>query len=368
MSFRLDRRIFKSRLKFVSALTIYFLLFFLSGTAVGQEDVSAPQVLDCPVPQNTQALRPGLDGEEIKVHVGFFVVDVKEIRDVEQTYKADVFFNLTWNDPRLSEKVLGSSLEKCVVKFEDIWHPAIIDVNRNKGEKLLPMVVNIDSAGNVNYKQRYIGELSSDLDFTDFPFDKQVLHFILAAYGPDTEDIVFVQDKDMSGSRDHYSIEGWKIGLMDAQTTREAVKTEGSDELRSFARIDFRLSAERDRKYYLLNVITPLCLIVLMAWAVFWIDPKSVGPQVGLSTATVFTLIAYRFSLSYQLPKVSYFTRIDKFVLFSTILVFIALGTAIATSKIASDGNEELARAVEKWARYIYLFAFLLIIIFTLWL
>ena len=146
------------------------------------------------------------------------------------------------------------------------------------------------------------------------------------------------------------------------------IKSEGTARDRNVARIDFRLSAERDKKYYLLNVIMPLCLIVLRAWAVFWIDPSAIGPQVGFSTATVFTLIAYRFSLSYQLPKVSYFTRVDKFVLFSTIIVFIALGTAIATSKIASDGNRSGAKVIKNWSRYIYLFLFALILIFTLWL
>jgi len=103
-----------------------------------------------------------------------------------------------------------------------------------------------------------------------------------------------------------------------------------------------------------------------MAWAVFWIDPKHLGPQVGLSTATVFTLIAYRFSIGFSLPKVSYFTRMDNFVLFSTILVFIALGTAIATSKISSDGENALAKKIEKYMRVIYLVVFGCILVFTL--
>lgn len=359
---------YKDRVIIFTWFTALLIIIFLPVFTSAQVDDSAAMSLDCTVPKNTQGIRPGPQGAKTKVHIGFFLVDIKDISDVEQTYKADIVFNLTWNDPRLSVKSLGRSLEHCYVNLDDVWHPPIMDVNRSKGEKLLPQKVTVDSGGNVNYKQRYIGNLSSDLDFTDFPFDSQVLHFILVAYGPDAENIVFKQDKDLSGARDHFSIEGWKISLLDAVTTSEMIKSEGAARDRNFARIDFRLSAERDRKYYLLNVLTPLCLIVLMAWAVFWIDPSAIGPQVGLSTATVFTLIAYRFSLSYQLPKVSYFTRIDKFVLFSTILVFIALGTAIATSKMASDGNKSGAKVIENWARYIYLFLFAIILIFTLWL
>lgn len=104
-----------------------------------------------------------------------------------------------------------------------------------------------------------------------------------------------------------------------------------------------------------------------MAWAVFWINPKNLGPQVGLSTATVFTLIAYRFSIGFSIPKVSYFTRLDQFVFLSTVLVFAVLGIAVATSKVASDDNVELAKTIEKWARSIYIVLFMLVIIFTLW-
>ena len=349
-------------------IMILALLLFagLPIAAIAQDGDQVPSVVDCSVPENMQVVRPDPEGEKTKVKMGFFLIDVKEIDDVEQTYRADIFFNSTWTDPRLSEESLGRSLENCIIKLDDIWSPSFADVNRNKGEKILPRHANVNKDGVVNYKQRYIGELSSDLDFTDFPFDRQVLHFVLAAYGPDAHHIEFENDMERSGSRSEFSIEGWNVELMDAKTTSEDLNLLAEGDVNKLTRIDFRMSAERDRKYYLLNVLTPLCLIVLMAWAVFWIPPTEIGPQVGLSTATVFTLIAYRFSLSYQLPKVSYFTRIDKFVLFSTILVFVALGTAIVTSKIASDGNEERAKVIEKWARYIYLGAFIIILITTL--
>jgi len=47
-------------------------------------------------------------------------------------------------------------------------------------------------------------------------------------------------------------------------------------------------------------------------------------------------------------------------------MVFIALGTAIATSKISSDGKNNLAKKIEKYMRVIYLVAFVSIMVFTL--
>jgi len=344
------------------------LYLFIPAGSFAQDSQEVASELDCSIPFEAQQVRPVAKGAKIPVKVGFFLIDIKDIDDVGQHYTADIMFNVTWNDPRLSEQALGKSLEDCVFS-DEVWAPTLMAVNRSVSEYLDKVVAKVDSEGNVNIRQRYIGQFGSDLDFTDFPFDDQILHFILVAAGPDGEDIVFEVDDSKTGQRDNFSVEGWTVTLIDGVSTVETVQTRAqSDNTLSFGRMDFSLNAKRDKQYYIWKVIIPLCLIVLMAWAVFWIDPKHLGPQVGLSTATVFTLIAYRFSIGFSLPKVSYFTRMDNFVLFSTVLVFIALGMAIATSKISSDGENVLAKKIEKYMRVIYLVVFACIIVFTLWL
>jgi len=343
-----------------------FLYVFIPSSVFAQPAGETIEALDCSIPDVAKFDRPGPKGSKIPVKIGFFVIDIKEIDDMEQTFTADIWFNETWNDPRLSEKALGKSIEKCIYQSHEIWMPNLVVVNRNKGDHLMKKVARVDNEGNVNIQQRYVGDLTSDLDFSDFPFDEQILHFILAAVGPDRNYIAFEVDNDKTGQRNNFSAEGWSIKLIDANANAELLKSWTNQTIDSLLRIDFRLEAQRDKAYYVWKVIAPLCLIVLMAWAVFWIDPKHLGPQVGLSTATVFTLIAYTFSIGFTLPKVAYFTRLDLFVFFSTLLVFIALGTAIATSKISADGKNSLAKKIEKYMRVIYLIAFVSIIVFTL--
>ncbi len=93
------------------------------------------------------------------------------------------------------------------------------------------------------------------------------------------------------------------------------------------------LNAEREAGFFVTKVIVPLGLIVFMAATVFWVDPENIGPQLGTSTASVLTLIAFQFSLVRMLPPVSYLTRIDLFVLGAMILVFMTLAEAIYTSR-----------------------------------
>ncbi len=345
------------RIKSDIKLFIFVLILAVPSLVSAQEEEKAEGSSDCSIPKNLRVGRPDPEGSPTIVKIGFYLIDIKDIKDVSQTYTADGFFNLSWKDPRLSKKSLGKSLKGCEVKLDQIWHPSMVPLNIiNPGLSLHR--VTVDDNGNVRRQARYIGELSSDFDFKEFPFDKQILRFIFTAYGEDADVIKFEKDEERTGSRERFSVEGWEAEILEPEKIEEYHAP--SDQYVS--QIHFLISAERQKGYYLWKVLLPLFFIVMMAWAVFWIDPSAIGPQIGLSTATVFTLIAYRFSLGFTLPRISYFTRVDIFITYATILVFLALGTAIATSRIASQGNKKLAVRIEKWAKVIYLSLFAIII------
>ena len=106
----------------------------------------------------------------------------------------------------------------------------------------------------------------------------------------------------------------------------------------------------------------PLVLIIFMSWAVFWINPKEAGTQIGVSTASMLTLIAYRFTVDLLVPKVSYMTRLDIFILGSTFLVFLSLLQVIITSTLMRNGRDVLSLRIDNFSKFIFpvLFAFIL--------
>ena len=106
-----------------------------------------------------------------------------------------------------------------------------------------------------------------------------------------------------------------------------------------------------------------LGLIVLMAYAVFWLDPTVLGPQIGIATSTVFTLIAYNFALSNILPPISYHTRAALYLMGCMLLVFGALGEAVVTGVLATNESQlALARRIDVIARFVYPVLFVVII------
>lgn len=130
---------------------------------------------------------------------------------------------------------------------------------------------------------------------------------------------------------------------------------------RNISKIDFSIEAARNTGYYFWNIILPVSLIVLMAWCVFFIDPAQLAAQTALSTAAVFTLVAFRFTISGLLPKVSYLTRMDTFIILATVLVFLALGESILSGNLSRKGKETLALQTDKVSMVIYIALFAII-------
>jgi hypothetical protein len=66
------------------------------------------------------------------------------------------------------------------------------------------------------------------------------------------------------------------------------------------------------------------------------------------------TLIAYRFAIDAQVPKVSYTTKLDEFILISTLTVFVALIQAVISSILAQKNRVTLAENIDRKCRVIF--------------
>ena len=125
--------------------------------------------------------------------------------------------------------------------------------------------------------------------------------------------------------------------------------------------------AKRKAGFFLWKILFPLIFIVAMSWIVFWIDPELTGTQISVATTSMLTLIAYRFVVGQLVPNVSYLTRMDYFILGSTVLVFSALLQAVVTGVLAKAKKIRSAQRMDRWCRILFpaLFAGVLLYSFT---
>ena len=311
-------------------------------------------VLAAGAPALADVSRPVEGHGPTQVRIAIFVLDVDEINTANQNFDANVYVEYRWRDPR----TVGGGKEKVARLLHDVWHPRMLSVNLQKNWRAYPQIVEVSPDGEVTYRQRSWATFSQPLDLQDFPFDRQVFTIQLASAGHTIDEVELLTDPDSAGgigqnlSVADWDILGWRI------ESAPFVPVPGKEPVPG---ISFTFEAERKAGYFVVKVIIPLVLIVFMSWIVFWIDPKESGSQISVSITAMLTLIAYRFAVGSDLPKVSYLTRLDYFILGATILVFASLMEVMVTSTYARSGRLERARAIDRWSSWLFPTAFILL-------
>ena len=308
----------------------------------------------CTLPDIQIDQRPDPEGPPTKVSVGIRMFDLSEINDVKQTLSGDFVVRLTWTDPRLS------GFAGCQVPLSKVWSPQLDFFNSGRLFKRLPDQVDIGPNGKVRCVQRYSGSLASYHNLKAFPFDAQKFRIWISSLEYDENEVQLVVDEKITGRRKLLNISDWAIEGVRGSIDRTFA--EGLGQYHSM--YEFEISAQRETGFYLWKVILPLCLIVFMSWAVFWISPAQFGPQIGLSATSMLTLIAFQFATANILPKISYFTILDKFITGSTILVFLALLESLTTTFLVASDRKILALHVDNFCRIVFPLAFVIMVFF----
>jgi hypothetical protein len=297
--------------------------------------------------------RPGADNGPTQVSIGIWIIDINSIDSAQQSFTAEVAVVLRWKDSRLAHTGKG------VVRhsLEQIWHPRAVIVNETSSvTRKFPDFVEVEADGTVIYRQRYAGAFTQPMRLRSFPFDRQTFRLQLVAVRYRPNEVQFVPDQDWienglkqaGGIAPSITLPDWTIENWNTKSLSYALAP--GFEYSGYA---FEFTAARDVQHYILKVILPLVLIVIMSWAVFWIDPSTSNSQISVAVTSMLTLIAYRYAVDTQVPRLPYMTRIDLFFLVSTLLVFFSLIEVLVTTILDNRQQTEKAKKIDRYCRVI---------------
>ena len=304
-------------------------------------------------PGESAGLRPDPEGRATRVSIGIYVVDVAEIEDAKRTFTADVYVTLRWKDPRLARP----EASRRSLPLTSVWHPALLILNQRSVNRVLPEVVTVDQQGHVEYRQRFQGTFSVSLDLRNFPLDEQILTVRFVSPGQSPAQLELVPD-ERSGRAQAFSMLDWTV---DPPTSHaDPLVTPDGSEIAGFT---YALTARRRAGAYVFQFVIPLTFIVCMSWAPFWMATDQLGPRQGIAVTSMLTVIAYRFILVNQLPRVAYLTRFDYLILGCTTLVFLVLVEVLAAHGRVARGHPERARRLDVGSRAIFPVLYLLLLI-----
>lgn len=307
--------------------------------------------------------RPTAWGEPTEVQIRIIVIDVDEVNSANQSFSASVFYEARWKSPYLVHEGPGPINRR----LTEVWNPQLTIVGQQNQWKSYPDFVKIQPDGTVIHQQKVWGHFSQPLELHDFPYDRQVLSIHLVAPRLSEHDITIVplvangipSQIAESFSLPDFSVVSWKA------ESRPYHPVKAADDIAGY---EMQINIARRAGYYILKVIIPLSLIVVMSWMPRWIDAEQVGTNIGISTSAFLTLVAYLFAITVLLPRVSYVTRMDRFILLSTLMVFVALLQTVFNTVMLKREKKVLVDRIERWSCGLYPLLLVVVLCVSFWL
>ena len=327
-------------------------------TVPSPEQDAQPAAPSTPKPEQQ---RPSIWGEPTEVRIGMYVIDVDGIDSANQRFSASVYLQARWNIPLLRHEGPAPLIRQTT----SVWTPRLVLVNGQQAWSAFPPYVEIAPDGEVAFRQKVWGWFSQPLQLRDFPFDKQRISLHVVAAGLNVNEVKMVplerDGQPLSGMATEFSMPDFKVADWRAEV-RPYLPGGQAPGLAGFI---LERDVERLPSYYIWKVILPLCLIIMMSWIPRWLDPEDGGTSIGISTTAFLTLVAYLFAILVLLPKVAYLTRMDRFILISTIMVFVALVQTVVMTYLARQGRGALALQINWVSRFVYPILLMFVLAFS---
>ncbi|KAG5679647.1 hypothetical protein PVAND_009204 [Polypedilum vanderplanki] len=269
-----------------------------------------------------------------------FLRSISKIDDYKMEYSVQLTFREQWLDERLKFDDIGGRLKYLTLtEANRVWMPDLFFSNEKEGHFhniIMPNVyIRIFPYGSVLYSIRISLTLACPMNLKLYPLDRQVCSLRMASYGWTTADLVFL----------------WKEGdpvqvvknLHLPRFTLEKFLTDycnSKTNTGEYSCLKVDLLFKREFSYYLIQIYTPCCMLVIVSWVSFWLDQGAVPARVSLGVTTLLTMATQTSGINASLPPVSYTKAIDVWTGVCLTFVFGALlEFALVNYASRSDNN-----------------------------
>ncbi len=275
-----------------------------------------------------------LDGP-IEVQVTLWMLDVSDIDVQANTFDADFTMELRWQDARLDAET--------VAPFE-IMNAA----------EMHPTAYYYISRGMWHTKNwRIHAKLRGHFDLRRYPFDRQKLQVEVEHPLMTSSELVYRCETrfgsphvDLRRDRlaSDLSLGAWQYAKVH---TEETTSTYGQDE--HYSRYRFVLTVERTILPFLVQVLGPLLLLLLLAWAASWIPHEKIDAKLLLTVLSLVVVVELQVGAAEHAPEIAYPTLTEYLYLFTYLSVALSVAQAIFEYRLHTAGNDAGAARVRNW-------------------
>ncbi|XP_025092872.1 uncharacterized protein LOC112562932 isoform X6 [Pomacea canaliculata] len=281
----------------------------------------------------------------IKVLVCVQFFKVGEIDTLKEQYTADVIVRARWREPsldgQLSETLdkgeaelyrnpklaesMGSIKQGDMLEPGKYWNPKLYIENAYGDPKenfRYRVMFNEKGEAFISEKRTIKGTFMENLELDDFPFDVQDLTVTVASEFPSTE-VELIEDSDnrhMVNKQSFVDEQEWYL-YCHTQCTKWELKIDPVDDAAKRSAISVKCRAARRPGYFVWNIFIVTFLICSLSFATFSVDKSLPQNRLQLAFTLMLTSVAFKSVVNQSLPRISYLTYMDKYLLASMIMM-----------------------------------------------
>jgi hypothetical protein len=274
---------------------------------------------------------------------------IGEIDTLKENFAADAFIQARWREP-LFDNHKDVNIDE--IEWEKYWNPKLY-VENNLGEPKetiwQTLLFNNKGEATVYERRRIKGCFLENLELDEFPFDTQDLTLTVTSERSEAEIELEEDNSEISSInvqsfvdeqewRLHSHVETWK-----RVTTRIYQNSKFKH-----AALSTSCRASRRPGFFIWNIFLVMLFICSLAFATFTVELALPQNRLQLSFILLLTTITFKFVVSQTLPRISYLTYLDKYILTSMgILCAVCVWHAIVPCLMY---NMKLAETVDRCA------------------
>lgn len=296
--------------------------------------------------ETVEAVSPPPGPRPIRVEIGFYLLNLVSVDERSETFDADLYLSVRWKDPRLAftTPARGHDVQiyqgdTAAARLEEIWWPNLEFVNTSTPE-VTNRTLFVHADGTVDYQMGLSSTFRANLDMRHFPFDRQSLDIRIQSFESDRSELVFEPDLARMGfsADEHYA--GLTVEGIEAETRSSAIAGWSED----FSELLIHVNVMRSPRFYVWTVFFPVSLVLLLSCTIFFVDIKGFHNRVSIALACFLACIATQFAMSFNLPKISYLTPIDRLFLVAYACMALGVGVSVVETSLMHSNPERLRR------------------------
>jgi hypothetical protein len=300
------------------------------------------------------------------VKVGVFLADILDLDEVNETFQVELIVVAEWDDPRLAfdPEVDGTEVKlfQGEFQFNEVftgWWPQLLIVNEIGLGDSSAVQIKVFPDGRVRFLEERNVTLETPMKLQTFPFDTQTLEARMIAFGSDSGQVLLEVNEEMLGATEEHAmnddlvnIAQWRLLHLDMVSKLSNHRYYGKS--KPISELVFTITLQRESTSVFWKVILPLTILVLLMWAVFWMEVDNLSDRLNVAFIGILTIVAYQFLIEGSMPRISYFTFTDTVLLYSFLVMCLSVLESLVLTSLCKAGHKSTAERVDHVARWAF--------------